>query len=260
MKIGSAPTRAMRLLSWNVQAGGGSRCGPIVETLRRYAADVIVLQETVTGRAADLCHALRQDGYTHGRSAPRGDRDRGLCVLSRVPVRRVGGPVPPQAGIYPRGWLELDLIDCGVRLAAVYGPAAGPPILHFWTAAADWLARRAARPFLMLGDFNAGASLVDAPDYRFRSGRAFAKLTGLGLVDLWRREHGDAREYTWFSTPGGGRAGRGFRIDHAFASPGLARHVTGCRYDHAVRERRWSDHSLLVVDLRLPAGDWASIP
>ena len=93
MKIGATGTLAMRLVSWNVQAGGGSRCGPIVQTLRRYAADVIVLQETVTGRAADLCHALRQDGYTHGRSAPRGDRDRGLCVLSRVPVRRVGGPV-----------------------------------------------------------------------------------------------------------------------------------------------------------------------
>jgi exonuclease III len=242
----------MRLLTWNVQAGGGSRCGPIVETLRRYGADVIVLQETVTTRAADLCHVLARDGYTHGFSAPRGPRDRGLCILSRVPVRRVAGAAPPHARIYPRGWLELDLPESGVRLAAVYGPAAGPPIQAFWDAAAAWLARRAARPYLMLGDFNAGASLVDARDYRFRSGKAFVALSGLGLVDLWRREHGDRREYTWFSTPGGGRAGRGFRIDHAFASPVLAERVTRCGYDHEVRERRWSDHSLLVVDLGPP--------
>jgi exonuclease III len=166
-----------------------------------------------------------------------------------VPARLVTEPAPPQAGIYPRGWLELDLRGCGVRLAAVYGPAAGPPLPAFWSATVAWLARRAARPYLMLGDFNAGASRVDARDYRFKAGKAFGELAGLGLVDLWRREHGDAREYTWFSSPGGGRSGRGFRIDHAFASPVLAERVTSCRYDHEVRERRWSDHSLLVVDL-----------
>jgi exodeoxyribonuclease III len=241
----------MRLLSWNILAGGGSRCGPIVETLRRYDADVIALQETVTTRAADLCHVLGRDGYARCFSAPRGPRDRGLCVLSRVPARLVTEPAPPQAGIYPRGWLELDLRGCGVRLAAVYGPAAGPALPAFWSAAAAWLARRAARPFVMLGDFNAGASRVDARDYRFKAGRAFAELAGIGLVDLWRREHGNSSEYTWFSCPGGGRAGRGFRIDHAFASPMLAERVIGCRYAHEVRERRWSDHSLLVVDLAL---------
>jgi len=217
----------MRLLSWNILAGGGSRCGPIVETLRRYDADVIVLQETVTTRAADLCHVLGRDGYGRCFSAPRGPRDRGLCVLSRIPARRVTEPAPPQAGIYPRGWLELDLPGSGVRLAAVYGPAAGPALPAFWNAAAAWLAGRAARPFVMLGDFNAGASRVDARDYRFKAGKAFAELAGVGLVDLWRREHGSALEYTWFSCPGGGRAGRGFRIDHAFASPMLAGRVTG---------------------------------
>jgi exonuclease III len=62
-------------------------------------------------------------------------------------------------------------------------------------------------------------------------------------------QHGQRREHTWFSSPGSTRAGRGFRIDHAFASPSVARRVTGCRYDHAVRERGWSDHSLLLLAL-----------
>jgi exodeoxyribonuclease-3 len=70
-------------------------------------------------------------------------------------------------------------------------------------------------------------------------------------VDLWRREHGERREHTWFSSPGRTRAGRGFRIDHAFASRSVAERVTSCRYDHEVRERGWSDHSLLVMDLAL---------
>jgi len=247
----------MRLVSWNILAGGGSRCGVIITLLQRYDADVIVLQETISTRATDLCHVLGRAGYAHRFSAPRGPKERGLCVLSRMPLQRMAEPVPPHAGIYPRGWLEVELVECGSRVAAVYGPAEGPSLPAFWNAAAAWLASRATRPFIMLGDFNAGASHVDAENYRFKAGRGFAELAGIGLVDLWRREHGDRREHTWFSRPGGGRARRGFRIDHAFASPILADRVTSCRYDHEARERGWSDHSLLIVDLA-PKGSGAA--
>jgi exonuclease III len=240
----------MRLLSWNILAGGGSRCGHILEVLRRYDADVVALQETMPRRTPDLCHALAGAGYPYRFASPL-LHNRGQCVLSRIPLARVSGPRPPHARFYPRGWLELEMLGFGVRLAAVYGPPAGPAISTFWRSASSWLSRRAIRPFLMLGDFNAGASLIDADDYRFKCGEAFARLTGIGLVDLWRRQHGESREHTWFSSPGRTRAGRGFRIDHAFASPALAQQVISCRYDHEVRERRWSDHSLLVVDLEL---------
>lgn len=239
----------MRLISWNILAGGGSRCRAIIKVLARYDADVIVLQETVSTRACDLCHALGGSGYAHRFRASRDPRERGLCVLSRVPLRRVAEAAPPHSGIYPRGWLEVEMVNSGIRLAAVYGPSAGPSLPAFWGAAAAWLPCRAACPFIMLGDFNAGASNVDADGYRFKAGRSFAELAAIGLVDLWRREHGSRREHTWFSTPGGGRPRRGFRIDHAFASPALAERVTSCRYDHRVRKRGWSDHSLLVVDL-----------
>jgi exonuclease III len=239
----------MRLVSWNILAGGGSRCGTIVTVLQRHDADVIVLQETVTTRAMDLCHVLRRAGYSYCFSAPRGVRDRGLCVLARIPLRRVAEPAPPHAGIYPRGWLELELVKGGSRIAAVYGPAGGPSLPAFWDAAATWLTRRMTGSFIMVGDFNAGASGLDADDYRFKAGRGFAALEKLGLVDLWRREHGDKREHTWFCHPGANRARRGFRIDHAFASPSLAERVSSCRYDHTPRERGWSDHSLLIVDL-----------
>ena len=239
----------MRIVTWNILAGGGSRCGSILDVLRRYDADIVVLQETVGSRAGDLCHVLRRAGYACGLSAPRAAGERGLCVLSRVPLRRVVRRTPPHALLYPRGWLEVDLVPYDVRLAAVYGPAEGPAIPRFWDAVARWLPRLVGRRFLMLGDFNAGASGVDAPQYRFRAGKAFGELSGIGLVDCWRREHGGRREYTWFSRRRGGGRGRGFRIDHAFASPSLAPRVTRCCYDHDVRERGWSDHSLMVVDL-----------
>jgi len=150
------------------------------------------------------------------------------------------------------------MVGFGIRLAAVYGPPQGPSVPAFWSAAATWLRRRTSLPFLMVGDFNAGASLIDARDYRFKCGDAFTRLTEIGLIDLWRRAHGGRSEHTWFSPSNGTRGGRGFRIDHAFASPDLARQVTDCRYDHAVRERRCSDHSLLLLDLSLRGGGAAA--
>jgi exodeoxyribonuclease III len=239
----------MRLVSWNIMAGGGGRCAALVDVLTGYDADVLVLQETLPARGPDLCHALRSAGYRYGASAPRGPTERGLCVLARRPIRRRRGPPPPQAAIYPRGWLELDVAGAGFRLAAVYGPASGPAVPAFWNAATAWLSRRTHKLFLMLGDYNAGASDVDAERYRFKAGRAFAELSAGGLVDLWRRHHGDRREHTWFSHCQGGAPGRGFRIDHAFSSAALAGRVYRCGYDHAVRERGLSDHSALVVDL-----------
>src|SRR5438093_6722567 len=136
--------RRLRLLSWNILAGGGSRCGAILKVLGRYDADVIALQETMPARATDICHALGRAGYTCRFSTPR-LHNRGQCVLSRVPLARVTGPRPPQARFYPRGWLELEMIDTGLRLAAVYGPPAGPAIPTFWRIAAAWLTRRTTR-------------------------------------------------------------------------------------------------------------------
>jgi exodeoxyribonuclease III len=240
-----------------VEHPGGWRCGRITARLLKCDADVIVIQETVSTRGPDLCHQFATAGYEYRFSAPRGPRERGLCLLSRLPIRRARKPLPRHAGLYPRGWLEVELVASGWHIAAVYAPAEGPLIPAFWNAAAEWVACRGHPPLIMLGDFNAGMSGVDAEAYRFRAGQAFARLADRGLVDLWRREHGARQEFTWFSRPQRGATGRGFRIDHAFASSQLAELVTDCRYDHQVRKRGLSDHSLLLVDLR--AGGAATV-
>jgi exodeoxyribonuclease III len=240
----------MRLVSWNILAGGGRRCGTIAARLLECDADVIVLQETVSTRGPDLCHQFAKAGYEYRFSAPRGPQERGLCLLSRLPVRGAREPLPRHAGLYPRGWLEVEFVASSWRIAAVYAPAQGPLVPAFWNAAAEWVAGRDHPPLLMLGDFNAGMSGVDAEAYRFKAGPGFARLADSGLVDLWRREHGAKQEYTWFSRPPRGATGRGFRIDHAFASCRLAELVTDCRYDHQVRERGLSDHSMVLVELR----------
>ena len=102
--------------------------------------------------------------------------------------------------------------------------------------------------YLLIGDFNSGESLVDTEKYQFTSGDRFLALRSLGLVDTWRAEHGDKREYSWFSFGRGNVQLNGFRLDHALASPMLAECVSSCRYSHAEREARLSDHSILLID------------
>ena len=82
----------MRLVSWNILAGGGRRCGTITTRLLECDADVIVLQETVSTRGPDLCHQFAKAGYEYGsarHAAPRsgvfacsrGSRSGGLASL-----------------------------------------------------------------------------------------------------------------------------------------------------------------------------------
>jgi hypothetical protein len=82
----------MRLVSWNILAGGGRRCGTITARLLECDADVLVLQETVSTRGPDLCHSLSKPATSTGsarHAAPgsgvsacsRGSRSGGLASL-----------------------------------------------------------------------------------------------------------------------------------------------------------------------------------
>ena len=81
----------MRLVSWNIMAGGGGRCAALVDTLLHYDADLLVLQETLPARGPDLCHALRRAGYRYGarefdRAEEVGELERELPTLEATVV------------------------------------------------------------------------------------------------------------------------------------------------------------------------------
>ena len=101
-------------------------------------------------------------------------------------------------------------------------------------------------PFILLGDLNTGHNGLDiegrgAPFY---CADLFDALrSNAGLVDLWRAEHGERREWTWRSRI------NGFRIDHAFANAAFVEYFPSiqCFYDHHPRETGLTDHSALLV-------------
>jgi exonuclease III len=76
-----------------------------------------------------------------------------------------------------------------------------------------------------------------------------AEFKALPLVDLWRLEHGDKRDWTWRSPESATRRSNGFRLDHAFANAAFRERFPNirCVYDHEPRDMKLTDHSALVL-------------
>lgn len=246
----------MVVLAWNIQHGGGTRSGRIVDALISHQPDVIALGEFRTKRGGPICGALAESGWTHRVSTGPAGSGNGLCVLSRTPLsaRRPCASLPEKSG----SWLDVDLPEYGFGIGLLHilcsAPRsgtmrAGEAKMRFWDAVIRASRRRRGEPFLFVGDWNTGAHRLDEPGKTFIGQEHFAKLSATGWTDLWRTRNPDVREWTWYSKFKGGARANGFRLDHAFASPCLSARVTSCRYSHDEREAGISDHSILLVEV-----------
>jgi exonuclease III len=229
----------MRIVAWNIRAGGGRRSGAIARQLARWQPDIVALSEfrgTPPSRA--LAAALAADGLAHQLTTT--DRRRparnALLVAARWPVRRLRLRAAP---CEPCRWL-----------AAVSGRKY-PFLDAVLTCARRW--RRG--PALLLGDTNSGRRGIDEETAAFsvREEGWIDALAACGWRDGFRHLQADARAYTWYSPNGR----NGFRIDQAFVNASLLASIKGVTYTWAgaARKRRrdiLSDHAALLVDVADP--------
>ena len=226
----------MRILSWNIQAGGGPRLSRIVEEVSAYGADLVALTEFRGGEA------FQQLGLPHSATSD------GIAVFSARPLAVTRREAR---------WLEVDLpaerFGIGVLRIPASGSSAKSPATLAKVALWNALVRAAEalldQPFLLLGPWNTGAHYLDESGKTFVCTEQFARLSELGWVDLWRHHNPGITEWTWYSKVKGGANRNGFRLDHAFASPALAPRVTSCRYSHTERNAGVSSHSLVIVEV-----------
>ena len=226
----------MRLLTWNIRSGGGSRDRQILETVGKHAPDVAVLTEFRNNRTGEvLREGLRDLGLTcqTGRHSPGSVNS--ILIAART---RFGETV------FPR--LNADFHRCilarldGLNLFGVYfaQKQGKQPLFEFLAGLSS---RYVARRSLLLGDFNTGTELDGGP---FFCGEYFEGLEQAGWTDVWRRRYPRKREYSWFSS-----RGNGFRIDHALVSRRMLPRIRAVRYSHRERIGRISDHSALILEL-----------
>jgi exonuclease III len=252
----------MRLIGWNIRAGGGIRASALAAQLGRWAPDVVALCEfRATPPSAALALALAAQGLAHQATTadPRRPGVNALLVASRWPLRRLAAHAWP----CERGrWL---LAEVGAPRPFTVGAMHVPnrdtgrkwPFLDAVLRSAT---RWADGPAVLIGDTNSGRPGVDeAPTckvgFNAREGGWIEGLEGAGWRDGFRHLRGDERAYTWYSP----NAGNGFRLDQAFVNAELLPALGDVRYEWGRRRpgRRpsfaLSDHAALLLDFHAGA-------
>ena len=242
----------MRLIAWNIRAGGGSRVAHIAQALSAWQGDVLVLSEfRSTAASQALADSLFKLGYlfqvqtcdqvAHGRNA--------LLIAARTPLRKVHLRRYPTE---PGRWCAVRL-DNGVFVGGVHVPnqhTGRKPQFH--DSLLD-LMQRWRGPAIIAGDTNSGRQGEDeeTPVFNRRTTQWFDHIHAAGWHDCFRLVHGEKREFTWYS-PG---YDNGFRLDQAFVSASLKADVQHCAHlwaehpDQPNRRDGVSDHAALVLDV-----------
>ena len=243
----------MRVVSWNIRAGGGRRAAAIAAQLVEWRPDVVVLGEfRATPPSVWLAAALGDLGLRHqALTTDAADPARNaLLVASRWPLRQRRVRAAPGE---PGKW-ALVRVDSPLpfHLGAMHIPnevtrRKWPFMEAFSATAAAWR----AGPALFIGDTNSGRSIADEENAVFgpRYDAWFDGLARARWTDAFRHAHGARREFTWYAP----NSGNGFRIDQAFVNRAMlprlraVAHAWGASRE-STRRDALSDHAALIVD------------
>jgi exodeoxyribonuclease-3 len=236
----------LRILSWNILHGGGSRVEQVIAAISEATPDIVVLQEFRHGRHGQMITQALSAAGLEEIYAPATDnaRQNTLVVASRYPM---------QCEIFPDNAVRpARAVSAAVEVSAAFSfnilalhlPQKQAQIPYFTSMLElprTWLAGHS----LLLGDLNCGIPFEDSETKTFYATHLFQQLLHLGWRDAWRKRHPDAREFSWVST----RKQNGFRYDHALVSPLADEIIKSVSYNHVVREKKLSDHSSLHLVL-----------
>lgn len=244
----------MRIVAWNIRAGGGVRVDAIARQIVRWEADLVVLSEF---RATDPSARLRGLLASRGlmRQLTTADPTRpglnALLIASRwplTPVRLRAAPVEPCRWLLARIEAPAPFVTGAMHVPNRVSGRKYP----YLDAVLACLARWRLGPALLVGDTNSGRRGIDeeVPAFNAREEGWIDALARRGWADAFRAVRGDERAYTWYSPNGR----NGFRIDQAFVNCALLTRIKDARYvwgrgRRSARREALSDHAALLLEL-----------
>lgn len=244
----------MRLVSWNILHGAGSRRTPLVALrLCDLAPDLVVLTEFRRTTGGQIAGVLHDRGLIHQRSTEPPAGRNGVFVASRTTLTS-GDPGP---GPWARHrWLDVGLPELGATLTAVHAPDThrSDPLgiqrqAAFWQHLVRVCRRRKGLIHTIAGDLNTGRGGMDGDGDRFTGAVFLGRIATLGYRDAFRQIEPSAAAPTWFS-----HTGVGVRIDAVLVSAALSAGVINAWHEGPARAEKESDHAPVVVDLELGLG------
>jgi exodeoxyribonuclease III len=244
----------MRLVAWNIRAGGGNRVDAIAHQLDAWGTDVAVLSEfRGTSPSRTLASILADLGLGHQRTSvgQGGAAVNEMLLASRWPLRPMRLPCAPSR---PGRWVAATVqAPKPVAVAGLHVPLGRANATIYMEAALRTMERWRHRQAIIAGDTNSGRPAVDeeSPVFGLRHSAWFDAIEALGWRDSFRHLHPEAREFTWYSP----NRGNGFRLDQAFVSPRLADCVAGVEHawghngEAPGRRDGLSDHAAVILDV-----------
>ncbi len=243
----------MRIVSWNICNGGGSRSGHISKQLTDLSPDIVGLLEfRDTPPSQSILASLKNDGliYQYSTIDPKHPTFNRLLIAARNPIELQATSVHPELG----RWLHVSVEDpLNLHLFLLCVPNRDKTGIkyEFHKSVVKTLPLFAEIPALAFGDTNTGIPGIDeeSPFFNKQEGEWFNKLERIGWIDLWRKRNPDRKQYTWHNYA----SGAGFRLDQVFGTNAILNHVHDVRYDWLAppvdKFRGPSDHAALIIDL-----------
>ena len=243
----------MKIVSWNIRAGGGKRAAGIVEQLLAWQPDVIALSEfRATEASVWITSELYKHGYIHQRTTadPAQAAINALLVASRWPLRQVKLKHAPTN---EKRWLHLNVsAEKTFALMAMHIPNRSTGLKYpFMDSVTGIVKNWRGPPAILLGDTNSGCIGTDeeSPAFNKIEDQWIKTLNQLRWADAFRLLHGETPAYTWYSPNGR----NGFRLDQAFIHPSIHTGLQTFEYVWGGQPNKrlecLSDHAAIVMEI-----------
>ena len=226
-----------KVISWNIQQGGGSRIPKILDFVAKHKAQVMVFSEFKNNeRGVQLRSGLLKLNYHFQHVAHHASDINTVLIASQLPCNtRLFPKCDTQ---YSHGIIAADF--SAFTIYGVYFPHKKKHKLFDFLLDKELQNRHA----ILCGDFNSGINHIDQSGNSFWYEDKVKALIKSDYIDGFRFLHGAMKEYSWYS-----HQGNGYRYDHTFIHSDLAPLIKECYYIHTAREEKYSDHAPMVLAL-----------
>jgi exodeoxyribonuclease-3 len=257
----------MKIATWNINSIR-ARLDRLLAWLQRVQSEVLCLQETKVTDDKFPFEPIRDAGYhatVFGQKAYNG-----VAILSRTEPtqiqRGMGGEVDdPQARFLAAEVEGIQVVSMYVPNGQIVGAAAYDYKLQWLQRVRGFLDRHftTATPLMVCGDLNIARDEKDVarPDawassvlFHPTSRAALEELLAWGLVDVFRQQHPEGGQYSWWDYQAlAFPRNNGLRLDYILATAPLARHCIAAEIDREERKgKKPSDHAPVVVSIEKP--------
>ncbi len=228
----------LKILSWNIQQGGGSRIAKILKAIQTMDCAIVILSEFHNNDSGlKIRTHLIKLGYLHQVVGACPPATNTVGIFSKIPC---GSALFEKADEnFSHGIVRADF-----PAFALYGGYFPHKKKHRLFQFLTEEELDAERPSILAGDLNTGKNYVDQKGNSFWYTEELETYEEMGYVDAFRQMHPDAKEFSWYS-----HQGNGYRYDHSYVHESLLPIVKNCYYEHRYREEKCSDHSPMILEL-----------